>query len=67
MLGEGCVAQELPDNFAVITTAQKSLLKNKRSQWPGEVGKWRHIYKILNPEVADDDIPSPCKVKNHAC
>jgi hypothetical protein len=44
------------------STQEQSLKSRKRANPElSETGKWREVFKILFPDVEDDDIPSPCK------
>jgi hypothetical protein len=45
-----------------ITKITEEKLKSRTGiQGLSDVDKWKHIYGIMFPEVASDDVPSPCK------
>ena len=44
-----------------VSKVQEAKLKSKKRSTSSDEARWKVIYKILFPQVADDQIPSACK------
>jgi hypothetical protein len=50
-----------PEPAGIDKEVEKKLRQKKRKKGQSEVEKWKDIYRILFPDVPENQIPSPCE------
>lgn len=60
---ERCPEREEPAGDDGIDQEQERMLRSKKrlGRETSEEARWRQVFRICFPDVADEDIPSPCK------
>ncbi|KAM5347723.1 hypothetical protein ACJ41O_007547 [Fusarium nematophilum] len=57
---EQCKVIDRPDNLLTIDEQTRSKIQSRSgARNASQEEKWKHIYKIIFPNVSDEDIPSP--------